>query len=187
MSLAIIYKDELVTDKRCVMLFPHALGHLYTAVKSRIAKSKQFAFAVVGPTMSEKELNLLDAILQVGLETHHKTMNNVLLDHEDFFARYKTMSLYVMTKEKNYHLAIKGELNTGFSADVAKLRNTRLIAIDKDHENPIGGGTGFMVASIAALEGMPMKDITKFVSKVVYTVSPEYDMIHRRQLKGFKK
>lgn len=175
MSLILLYRNELITDQRCVLSEPHALGTIYNATKMRISADKTVAFGVVGPTLSQKEFDVLEAIILEGFKNAKGDGKEILLNHTQWFKDHKGIYIIAMTKRGSYfHRTLR------FTEDE---KPPMLEVFNSDI--PAGGGTGMHAAALAAREGIPMHRITHVTSKVIYSVSPEYDYANRDDLKDF--
>lgn len=186
MSLVLLFRDEMIADRRCVLAAPHAMGQIYNTKKLRVSADKTFAFGAVGPTLSEAELNVLEAIIKHSFKDAKGDDEIVPLAHQAWFKGRSTMSMMVMTKLGSYFLWLSIDLfrRSGFQRDMNNIKMHSLVRYSPDY--PAGSGTGMQAASIAAREGVPMKQVMEMTSRVVYSVGPECDYIHRKSLKGFK-
>lgn len=184
MSLIILYNDEMASDQRCVLRLPYAFGQTYNTCKMRIAKDKTFAFATVGPTLTEKEQDILEAIIKQSFINAEGEYPIVELDHQDWFTIRLNLNILVMTKMASYYSFLRGSSeakNEAYPAITQELDKHCILQFDTSY--PAGGGTGLQVASMALLEGVKMKELMPIVADIEFTVSPEFDYVHRRTLK----
>lgn len=184
MSLIALYKDELIADQMVVLSAPHAFGLTVRTTKTHMAPSKTFAFASVGPTLTDSEKAilaeiLLDSFLQVGSEK-----DVIELTHQDWFETRTDLEILVMTKTTNYYSNFRaGEYQANRLARTRGVNSGTHSLIRFDASVPAVHGTGKYAAHVALLEGVKAKDVTKMVAEVEYTVSAEGSLIHRRELK----
>jgi hypothetical protein len=184
MSLIVLYNDTLVADQRCVLLYPYAYGHSYNAKKIQVSKDKTFAFGSVGPTLTDKEKDILENIIAAAFKEAGGQKPYINIGHSDFFETRQGMTIMVMTKDASYHSFFSGEdesILSAYSPALAHLKGNFLVQYEPIF--PAGAGTGFQCAAVAAREGVAMKDIVPLVSTVMFSVSAEYDIVHRRTLK----
>lgn len=175
MSLVLLFRNELICDQRCTLNEPHALGTIYNAKKMRIANDNTFAFGVVGPTLTQKEFDVLEAIIREAFKAKNGDSLELVLGHDAWFRAHNGIFIIVMTKRGSYfHRTLR-------SADPDAIALLEVFNPDI----PAGGGTGMHAAALAAREGIPMKRITHVTSKVIYSVGPEYDYVHRDDLQEF--
>lgn len=174
MSLVFIYNDDLVADKRMILKSPHALGQTVSINKLFLSKDKTFAFGSVGPTLSTLEKAVMGEILADGLNgLGHEHRIGRLINPEWLNLR-DGINLYLMTRDSTFILA-KSDTGDGWWLERA------------DPSIPIGGGTGMQMANIALLEGVKATDVVPLVADITYSVSAEFDHIHRSQLKEMAK
>lgn len=183
MSLVVMYRDEMATDTRCTMLYPHALGTIYNATKMRIAASGAFAVGVVGPTLSTKEFDVLEAILADAFKNSKESSSIVPVNHEEWFKERADMSMMVMTKRGSYYSYFPWITKDGWARDMGDCTTPALVKFVPTL--PAGSGTGLYAANIALREGVKMKDLMYLVSRVVSSVGAEFDYVHRDTLKDF--
>lgn len=179
MSLGIIYNDQMVTDKRMVLAEPHGIGQTFLTKKQRVSKNKHFAFFVIGPGMSDKEMSLVEAVVAQSLTASTQHDQRIEIEHAIFFYKYRNISLFVMTAHASFYLKRTNVEN------IEDMSPTTYELVRFDPSIPAGQGTGYMVATIALREGVTMENLTRIVSRVINTVGPEYDITHRSQLKAF--
>lgn len=184
MSLVLLYKDELVTDQRCSMLYPHALGCFYNATKMRIAANGTFAIGIVGPTLSPKEFDVLEAVITTAFKETKGDLAQVEIGHEEWLKQRGNMSFLVMTKKCSYFSYLPWESVEGHSRGLSEVKVPTLVQYNSSL--PAGAGTGLHVASLAVREGVKMKELMYLVSRVISSVGPEFDYVHRKTLKAFK-
>lgn len=185
MSLTIIYGDEFVADQRCVLEYPHAIGLLHKTKKLRVAADLAFAFAVTGQTLSEKEMNILEAIIKESFEEAKGEEEYVELTHAKWFETRPEITMMVMTKNANYYGFLVNDKigdRMTYKPNIPNKDKPWLVRFDSSY--PAGYGTGFQVASMAVQEGVSMKELTPIVADIIYSVSLESDYVHRTTLKG---
>lgn len=184
MSLIVLYKDEMVSDRCCVLTPPHAPGQTVFTKKIRIANNKTFAFASVGPTLTAVEQLILEEIIHLTFRMARGEEAVLDLEMPEWFETRKSMDMLVMTKRASYFMHLVGskyDESEMFRPRNADQKKNSLIQFDSSI--PATYGTGLYPAFIAASEGMSMKDIVPAVADIEYSVSPDYDIVNRRQLK----
>lgn len=185
MSLVLLYKDTLIADQRAVTDNPHAIGTITRVNKLHLSKDKTFAFGSAGPTLSNKDKLVLEEILRLSFIKEGSETNSILLEQPKWFDKHFDVSFVVLTKECSYYAHIVGSKyhkngNVPQLSDIAVGRH-HLVQFDSDI--PGGYGTGLHPASMAALEGVNMNAIVPLVAEMVYSVSAEFDLINRKQLR----
>ena len=173
MSLAVIYNDTLIADRCIILKDPHALGQCLKVSKIFVSPDMTFAYGSIGVTLSEKEKPILGAMIAEALTGHEDQHVLLRLVHEEWFNNHDGINVYVMTKKSTF-IVTKSE-NTG-----------RWYLNRVDPSIPVGGGTGIQVATVALLEGVPATELVPIVADVIMTVSPEFDIVHRKDLKEMK-
>lgn len=171
MTLIVAYKNALVCDRRVALQGLHAQGSFTFAQKLYIHPDKTLAFGVAGPTLSHAENVILGIQLEMAIRENTKIGGDI--PFPQFRERWidKDPTIVVITKHGFYWMG--------------RIQVTDLVFDEADY--PIGCGTGMIVASLALQEGVPMNKVTEFVNEQDLTVSAEYDMITKSQLKAFKK
>lgn len=184
MSLIVLYKDTLVADRCCLLTPPHATGQMVLTNKIHVAADKTFVFASVGPTLTEDEKRVLEEIIRQTFRLARGEPHSLELEHQDWFKDRSQMNAMVMTKESNYFFHLLGGMydrSDAFRPRGASRDKHSLTRFDSSI--PACYGTGAYPAFIAANENVPMEQVVPLVSDVVYSVSREYHVFHRRQLK----
>lgn len=187
MSLTILFRDELVADQRCTLSQPHAIGQIYNAPKLRVAADNTFAYGIVGPTLSKREHDVLEAIIANAFKSTKGDAECVTLGHSEWFKQRNRPTIMVMTKIGSYYFypADESSVRQGYNKHLLELTEPTLVRFDP--EMPAGSGTGMQAANVALMEGVAMKDLMPLVAKVIHSVGPEFDLVHRKTLKGMKR
>lgn len=184
MSLIVLYKDELVADQCCVLTAPHSLGQTVLVNKTHMASDKTFVYATVGPTLTDKEKLILEEIIRNTFKVSRGEQYTMALESQDWFKHKTDLCLLIMTKETNYFGHFIGGSYDASESYRPRGADPKLHSITQfDSTYPACYGTGAFASSIAALEGVKMNALMPIVSEFVYTVSPEYNLINRRELK----
>lgn len=184
MSLIVLRGDELIADRCCVLVPPHAAGQTVMTEKIRVAKDKTFAYASVGPTLTETEKGILEEIITLTFRMARGESSEMDFEMQDWFKHRTSLDILVMTKTSSYFSHFVGgkyDENEMFRPRGANRVNHSLIQFDASI--PAVYGTGAYLAFIAAAEGLPMKDVVPLVADLEYTVTKEYSIVHRKQLK----
>lgn len=176
MSLIALFKDELVADKRGIMGRPHAVGLTRVVTKIYVNDDKTIAFGSVGPTLTQDEQKVLCKIFEMSFKAMGSEPDFINIDAGGFMDSRTGLNVLLMTKKSSYYMEV--EAISDDSPD------RRLIRFDPTYAAVYG--SGYMAAGVALNEGIAMKDLCPIVSDVIYSVSPEYDLFHRKNLKGMK-
>lgn len=184
MSLIVLYKDTLIADQCCVLTAPHAVGQTVLTKKIHVSADKTFAFASVGPTLTDDEKKLLEEIIRQTFRVARGEKHSLELEHQDWFSDRSQLNFMVMTKQSNYFAHLIGGMydrNETFRPRGASKQAHSLTRFDSSI--PACYGTGAYAAFIATSENVPMEQVVPLVSDVIYSVSREYSIFHRHQLK----
>lgn len=181
MTLVVGYKNFLICDRMVALQGMHTHGQFVRRPKLYIHPDKTLAFGVCGATLSHAENVILGIQLEEAIRENKSNGYDIPFPA---MARWghKDVTILAMTKKGFYHFSWRPSKGGPHDRE----GDVPILAYN-EAEYPIGGGTGMMIASIALQEGVKPKDLTKFVTYQEATVSMEYDMVTKAQLREFKK
>lgn len=180
MTLVVGYKNFLLADRLVALNGIHAEGQFVKMTKLYIHPDKTLAFAACGATLSQAEMVIMGIQLEAAIREDKTNGYDIEFPAIKRWAD-KDVTIIAMTKKGFYHFGWRSRRGeNGKSKDAGYLDFN-------EGDYPIGAGTGMLVASIALKEGMKPQDLTKFITGQEATVSMEYDMVTKAQLKAFKK
>lgn len=181
MTLVVGYKNFLICDRLVALEGMHTPGQFVRRPKLYIHPDKTLAFGVCGATLSHAENVILGIQLEAAIRENKTNGYDIPFPAMKRWG-HKDVTILVMTKKGFYHFSWRA-IKSGPEGKDSSLP----ILAYSEAEYPIGSGTGMMIASIALQEGVRPKDLTKFVTYQEATVSMEYDMVTKSQLREFKK
>lgn len=198
MTLIVYHKNALVCDRMVALGEPHSYIQKQNIVKLFVSPNKTFAFGIAGDTFSPQLLSVMGAAIEQSFQMVGKEAETIQVPHFNIESLTQSSISMILITRKSVYALTEGGLLKNPQEPMRPTRNTRpsrRSGIDAPARYalrqlspvaPVGYGTGIYSAGIALLEGVAMKNITKFVSVQEVTVSAECDMITQRELKAWK-
>lgn len=178
MSMVLLYKDTIVTDRCEVMKQPYAPFLRASTVKMHVASDKTFVFGTIGPTLTSDEKNLLETMIRDMFVTANGEVTKMYFNDPTWIAERFQMCLLLMTKTSSYYM----------SHDFKGVGETKQFFLEQfdSHYHPAAFGTGMYAATMAAIAGVPMDKVVWTTAQVIRTVSADGDIFHRNKLRQMR-